>query len=163
MWIGGIPSEPNSFRVLSSLNQALPCPPDSLSGLAGPQPRSLPNLYQILARSLPDFTESLPGLSCISVGLLLGPQWVSSLIETPIEPYEPLLSPLLSPSRHGPAEPLSKPLSKRPLRFEASRRQDSMASIRRIAYDTGKRRGNANRASSYCRLLLPRKGPGRCR
>lgn len=38
-----------------------------------------------------------------------------------------------------------------------------MASIRCIAYDTGIRRGNANRASSDYRLLLSRKGPGRCR
>ena len=38
-----------------------------------------------------------------------------------------------------------------------------MANIRRIAYDTGKRRGNANRAYSDYRLLLFRKGPGRCR
>ena len=38
-----------------------------------------------------------------------------------------------------------------------------MASIRRIAYDTGKRREDAHRASSDCRLLLFRRGPGRCR
>ena len=163
MWIGEslpsrIPAE--CYRISTRSYRALP---DSLSGLAGTQPRSLPDLYQILARSLPDFTESLPGLNCISTGLLLGPQWVSSPIETPIEPYEPLLSPPVEPLSIPPAEPLSEPLSKRPLRFEASRRQDSMASIRRIAYDTGKRREDAHRASSDCRLLLFRRGPERCR
>ena len=38
-----------------------------------------------------------------------------------------------------------------------------MANIRRIAYDTGKRREDAHRASSDCRLLLFRRGPERCR
>ena len=99
---GRIPSEPNSCRVLSSLNQALPCP----TGFSI-RPRWAPT--KVSAGSLPDpcqvsagFYRILTGLNCISTGLLLGPQWISSLIETPIEPYEPLLSPLLSPSRYGP-------------------------------------------------------------
>lgn len=139
---GRIPSEPNSCRVLSSLNQALPCP----TGFSI-RPRWAPT--KVSAGSLPDpcqvsagFYRILTGLNRISTGLLLGPQWISSLIETPIEPYEPLLSPPVEPLSIRPAEPLSKPLSKRHYGLKQAvdrirwRAFDALPTIRAFAEET---------------------------
>lgn len=179
---------PSSCRALSSLNQVLPRPTGFPIGPRWTPTKvpagSLPGLYRVFTGPLPNpcqdpigpcwvstgslldryliFAESLPGLYRIPAGLLLGLQWVSTgLHRAPSKrrskPYEPLLSPFSI----RPAETFyRKPLSKRPLRFEVSRRQDSMASIRRIAYDMEKPPGVADRTPPDGRLSHSEEGRG---
>lgn len=172
---------PNSCRALSRLNQVLPCPTGfpigprwtptkvpagSLLGLGRILARILLDLCWVSTGSLLDryliFAESLPGLYRIPAGLLLGLQWVSTGFHRApskrgSKPYEPLLSPFSI----RPAETFyRKPQSKRPLRFEVSRRQDSMGIIRRIAYDMEKPPGVADRTPPDGRLSHSEEGRG---